>query len=278
MAARGSCRSCDRLGAASAYALANAARDRKSDMGPPNAERAGLTRSWSGRLFLSLLIILAQAAQGSAGELIPQTPCSPDRQATFPAYGEAGSPPAVATWHHLALGVEETCSEAIRGPMAFAVALAGRFRDPGSLSELAARIGAISSTKGLLYWSTTDGTWRELIANAFALRAPSKDARRPDFDADEILSGHPLYFAQADTRSTGLNLYSLTARRLGPDRLVVEVVNLTPIRFLLFTLFEPKTLLSVQFFERLPSGDWGYYSLSAVRHGPTAGHQASFVN
>jgi len=162
--------------------------------------------------------------------------------------------------------------------MKLVVALAARFRGPESIEDIAARVGAVSATSGLLYWSTTDGNWRVLISEAEALRGRSTGAVRADFAAREVLGDRTLYFRQKDTRSTGWNLYSLRGRRLGPERLAVEVVNLSAIRFLLITLAEARSLVSLHFVERLGPGLWGYYGLSAVRDGAGEGFDKSLVN
>ena len=84
--------------------------------------------------------------------------------------------------------------------------------------------------------------------------------------------------SQNDTRSTGLNVYSLSARSVAPDRLVVEVVNLTPIRFTLATMFKRQALRSVHFIDRLEKGLWGYYAITAVQAGAVDGQEKSFIN
>lgn len=229
-----------------------------------------------GRMLAALTAAAALVLASAVGSG-PVTPCSSGSDLS-PAYGESGAAPRLGTWHGIALDPKETCSDTVRGPMQLVIALAGRFEGAQSLEALAARLGAVSSTKGLLYWSTTDGAWRELISDAFALETPAADTPRPDFGAEEVLSGRTLYFAQKDTRSTSLNVYSLRARTFGPNRLIVEIVNLTPIRFLLVTLFEPRSLLSVHFIERSPSGVWSYYGLSTIRAGSVDGHEASFIN
>jgi len=223
--------------------------------------------------FFALILLAAQPASAQ-----PVPPCTADASMVLPAYGDIGGPPAVATWQDIELGGPVECWGSLRGRMALVVALAGRFDGARSLAAIAARFGAISASDGLLYWSTTDQRWRPLIAQAFAVDDPQTLRRRSDFTAAEILSGRTLYFAQDDTRSTGRNIYSLTAREVGPDRLVVEIVNLTTIRFALLTLFEPRALRSRHFIERQAAGDWRYYGVSAVVAGAVAGHEGSFVN
>ena len=50
-----------------------------------------------------------------------------------------------------------------------------------------------------------------MIAKAFALDDPTTGSARPDFTAAEIFGARSLYFAQDETRTTGTNVYSLSA-------------------------------------------------------------------
>lgn len=228
--------------------------------------------------FARLLIIVTLAVAGTQAWAQPIPPCPAGNTAVVPAYGEMGGPPVVQTWHDIDIEDREACLGGMRGRMALVVALAVRFDGAKSLEDVATRIGAISVTEGLPYWSVTDRQWRPLISESFAIDDPISRRRRPDFMAQEILSGRRLYFAQNDTRSTGLNVYSLSATSVAPDRLVVEIVNLTPIRFALVTLFDPQALRSVHFADRLETDVWGYYGISAVRAGAVDGQEKSFVN
>lgn len=196
----------------------------------------------------------------------------------MPFYGDIAAPPAVAVWHDIELNGRQACLGRVRGPMKLAVVLASKFEGPTSFNDIAARIGAISASKDLLYWSTTEQRWRTLITESFALDDPNSGRRRPDFTVQDILSGRTLYFGQIDTRSTGLNVYSLSARSMAPGRLILEIINLTPIKFAFLTLFEPQTLRSVHIFDRLAGNVWGYYGISTVRSGAVDGHEKSFIN
>jgi len=218
------------------------------------------------------------AVAGTQATAQPKPTCPSGNIATTPVYGETAGPPVVQTWHDIELDGREACLDSIQGRMALVVALAGRFDGAKSLGDIATRFGAISATQGLLYWSTTDQRWRPLISETFALVNPDTRHSRPDFTAQEILSGRTLYFAQNDTRSTGLNVYSLSARLVAPRRLVVEIVNLTSVRLALITLFEPQTLRLVHIFDRLDSNVWGYYGISAVQAGAVDGQERSFIN
>lgn len=158
------------------------------------------------------------------------------------------------------------------------VALAARFRHSGSLDDLAGRLGAISETEGLLYWSTTSQAWRELIDEAAALTGPALETRRGDFTAEEVRSGRHLHFLQNDTRSSGDNIYRLSAFSASPDHLKVEIVNKSDISFTFVTLFDEGSLHSLHYIQRLDGDLWGYYQLSAVREGSTESREASVVN
>ncbi|HIC81780.1 MAG TPA: hypothetical protein EYP07_12580 [Kiloniellaceae bacterium] len=247
-------------------------------------------------------ITLAQIklTQGSvaqaATQTSPQAPC-PAGVEPFPAYAPAGAPPAIAVWQDVTLpstkSADEFCGAELTGSLDTVAALAGRFRHAGTVDDLAARFGAVSGTVGQLYWSTTDQRWRVLVEEATALEGPEgetpegetpegqgrEDAQpRADFTAAEVRSGRALTFAQNDSRSSGNNLYRLRALAAGPDRLVVEIVNLEAIRFTLLTIFEPGGLVSLHVLERLDGDLWGAYSLTAVREGSGAGRPESLVN
>lgn len=229
-------------------------------------------RPWSGLLVGTMLMV------GVRAQAEPVLPCGNPNSAVVPPYAEPGNPPTVGVWRDVELANDTPCLHALEGPAKLAVVLAGRFRDGRSIEDIASRIGAISSTKGLRYWSVTDGGWRTLISDAFALTSRDPETRRSDFSPAEILSGRTLYFAQRDTRSTSLNIYSLTGRLLGPRRLAVEIINLTDIRFLFFSLFKSNSLRSRHIFEKLEAGLWGYYGMSTVRDGSVEGHERSLVN
>lgn len=223
------------------------------------------------------MLLMAVAPVSESAGARPVLPCGAEPADVAPKYAPLGAPPAVAVWHNITLA-PDTCLGQAKGHQTLAIALAVRFEHRGTLEDLAARAGAISATRAIRYWSVTDGEYRPLISEAFALDGPDTHARRPDFTASEVLSGRTLYFAQNDTRSTGLNLYSLKARRLGPDELAIEVVNITDIRFLVFTMFGARSLVSLHIFRRLDGQVWGYYGLSTIRGGVAGGHEKSFVN
>jgi len=230
------------------------------------------------KAFVAFLLIAVSSVSVRAVGAQPVPPCDPLQAAPVPAYAELGAPAAVRTWRDVEFDSRDACPDLPPGRVPLVVALASKFDGAKSLEDIASRIGSISAGQGLLYWSTTRQQWRTLVSEAFALTESDTQQRRPDFKAQEVLSGETLYFLQNDTLSTGRNGYALTAKSVAPDRLIVEIVNTTPIRFALITLFEPYALRSIHYIDRLESNAWGYYGVMAVRSDGTEGHEKSFVN
>jgi hypothetical protein len=234
-------------------------------------------------VLLTLLLAVALPVLPAASPALPQPPCAADVPSDpYPGYADANGPPAVAGWHDVDLGAQAACGGRLQGHFSVVVAIAGKFRFAGTLDDLAERVGAISKTVGMQYWSTSDQSWRTLISRASAIRGPdgdwsSEESRRSDFTAPEMRSGKMLWFRQDDTRSTGDNLYSMRALESTPDRLAVEVVNESPIDFTILELFGEHELMSLHVIERLDGDLWGYYGVGAVR-GETFGDDRSVVN
>jgi hypothetical protein len=158
--------------------------------------------------------------------------------------------------------------------------LAGSFHFTGTADELVARIGAISTLRGVRYWSVTDKIWRPLVIDASALSRPDPRSRRSDFLAAEMTAGRELYYWENDSRS-GKIIHRMTVRERSPVRVVIATENVTPVRFSFVTLFEPGALQSVEFVDRVSPGAWGVYLLTRTDEGMSAfagGHEASYVN
>lgn len=214
------------------------------------------------RAFAALGLLLALGAQAQA---LPVPPCGASAATLYPAYGPLDGPPAVASWRDIDLSGAPPCLGALRDRMAVVVALAGRYRAALSVDEMARRVGAISKTEGLRYWSVTDQDWRTLLDEAYAAGGAEAALRREDFAAEELLRGEPLYTLQRDTRTTGLNRYRLVVRRVGRNRLIVESANVSPLKFLFVELYAPGALRVAHILDRVTAGVWAVYTLSAVR-------------
>ena len=66
---------------------------------------------------------------------------------------------------------------------------------------------------------------------------------------------------------TGRSVHHLTVRRRTADKVELSTENLTPIKYSLFTIFEPHALRSATFIERRGPTEWGYYQTIGVGEG-----------
>ena len=99
-----------------------------------------------------------------------------------------------------------------------------------------ARIGAISTLPKVRYWSVTDKRWNVLFERATSLSGPNSNTPRGDFSAAEIRGGSDLYFLSADNRMEKDTVTRLRAKDAGAERIVLEMTNVSPLRWLGFTL------------------------------------------
>jgi hypothetical protein len=205
-----------------------------------------------------MLMAVASAGANEPSETSPQLPC--DGAAAFPAYANLGAEAALKTW----TGLQWHAPRCLGWPAEryrFVIALAGRI-EAADDAALRRRIGAVSTARGLRYWSVTEGAWRVLIKDAAALSAPG-GARREDFAADEIHAGAALHFVEEDNRSPAPVAYRMRVLEATRDRIVVETENVTPIKRFLVTLFPPGSLRAAYVMTRLDGNSWGLYALSA---------------
>jgi hypothetical protein len=232
------------------------------------------------RVLLAIAVMLVSAGLASGADKNPQPPCG---TAPVPAYAAVDAGPAVQviSGSDLAAWKPPSCVGWSAKDDGVLVALAGCFADKRSTDDLLKRFGAISTLKGLKYWSVTDGGWRTLITSAEALDAPESGHSRPDFTLAEMKSGKDLYFAQQDNRTSEEVVYRMQVRDLSADGFVVAVENVTPVRSYMLTLFDPGELLSVHFVERESPGIYRYYGLAFAGESLASSialPQASYVN
>jgi hypothetical protein len=196
-----------------------------------------------------------------------------------PAYAAASDAPNVQTWSDAQWSMP-ACLPWPHARARLVVAVAGSLLHNGDSASLVARFGAISTMRGIRYWSVTESAWRILITDAFALDGPSPLQRRADFKAEEIEKGGDLYFAEQDNRS-GLVSYRMRAVEVHANRVVIVTENITAVRAFGFTLFPPGSLRAAYFVQRLNSDTWGFYGLSVTGEGASALSglsEASYVN
>lgn len=229
-------------------------------------------------LLLSLALLLPAFGLAGSG---PLPPCGMTPEPPYPGLGMA---PIVALWRHGSLApnwMPPACAGWASAQFSVLMALSASFRFHGSGDDLLAGFGAVSALNGIRYWSVTDGRWRRLITKASALTGRDARQERPDFTAAELRQGDDLYYTQSDSRSSAPVTYRLQVREAGPDRVVVEVENVSSVRLLLYPIYGPGGLRTTYFLTRIAGDLWGYYDFSAVHDnlfGFGAGHEASYIN
>ncbi len=232
-------------------------------------------RRWAKRLFITCV---APVLWLPTSVLSLQSPACPGyTDATYPPFADVGAPPNVATWKKLS-ELAPTCHIGIENPAKLTMAFASLFKHAGTIEDLAQRLGAISTTQKLRYWSVTGNEWRKLISDAYALESVDSKTARTDFTAMEILSGQTQFFAQNDTSTWGLNLYSLKVINASPDHLILESRNRSRLRLGPITIFKPGDALTVLFIQRLEGATWQYFSLSVIKDSGLPVREKSAIN
>lgn len=210
------------------------------------------------RRALAALVLLAPAAAAAAVAGVPRPPCGDGDPA--PAYGEAADP-AIESWSRIDWRAP-SCLAWSEGHYKFVIAIAGRI-EASDAGTVLARLGAISTSRGLLYWSVSESAWRVLIKDAAAVSG-AQGGRRDDFAPAELREGATLHFVEQDNRSDGPVTYAMHVLESTPARIVVETENETPIRALMATLFPPGTLRTAYIATRIDARTWGFYVVSAA--------------
>jgi len=228
---------------------------------------------------LALAGMALRAATAFAAAPEAAAPVPPCAVPPVPAYAEEGRLPEPLAWRRLEWQPPD-CLAGLPNRFRFVIALAGRIGKADS-RELLARLGAISSSQGMRYFSVTENAWRVLIKDAAALGGADPSLRRADFTAAEVASGENLYFVEQDNRSSKPVVYRMRALRVTPSQIIVRTANVTPIESFMLTLFPPDTLFADYVFTRLEGGGWGLYVMSAATmeaSGMVSLGTASYVN
>jgi len=239
-----------------------------------------MTRRWRATLaVVACLAGLAGAPLRAADEL-PRVPCG---VAPVPAFAEPGTTPNVRVLKGKAARAwaPPPCTRWGAMEADMVVALAGSFRHDGDADTLLARVGAVSAKKGVRYWSTTEKTWQPLVNDAFALSGPDASLRRADFAASYFKAGQTLYFAQNDNRTAGDCVFRDSVLVVDRERLMISNENVTPLKKMLVTLFEPGDMQTVYLVERRAPGVWDFYSLTRARMASPllpVGSESSYIN
>lgn len=158
------------------------------------------------------------------------------------------------------------------------MAVTGAFRLPGGTAAVLARLGAVSGTVGVRYWSVSKKAWEPLITAAHATGPGGQP--RGDFSPAEMAPGAVLTYSQTDTGS-GTVQYRTQIREAGPNRVVLTTENATTIRAVLVPLFSAGELQTLTVISRTGGDVWAYSSLTRTGPGAsrlTDGHEASAIN
>lgn len=215
-----------------------------------------------------------------AGDESPRLPCGAE---AYPAFAAAGVPPNVRAWRGAAAREWQppACTGWTRSGFDVLVGVGGSFRHEGEIDALLARIGGYSTKKSVRYWSVTEKSWKPLVTDVFSLSGPDAAQRRADFSAADVVKGRDLYFAQSDNRSSGKTVYRDRVLLVERDRVMLVRENVTPVKMMLVTVFEPGDLQTAYFLERRAPGVWGFYSLTRTRMASSlmpVGDEGSYIN
>jgi len=228
--------------------------------------------------FVFSVALLCQA-QGYA-QSGPRPPCGMD---AVPPYPGLDSSPSVKFWSEADFGRgwrPPACASWTEAGFSTLITTVARFRYSAGAEGLLRRIGAISELAGMRYWSTTHQQWQTLIVSAYALTAAPPGRRRPDFTPDEMKEGKALSLEQADNLS-GAATYRMRVAEASADRVVFDVENVTVMRYLFVTLFDPGEMQSIYFLDRESDNVWRYYSITRTGRSASrlaTGHPASSIN
>ena len=239
-----------------------------------------LRRRLPGLASMALVAMIFWCGSSIRAESGPQPPCAAEPVPPFPTLDAS---PVVRVWNASNLEADwkpPACTGWGASDFPTIVAVAARFRFTAGADGLRRRIGAVSETKGMLYWSATEKRWQKLILEAYASPGPDSNQHRPDFSVDEIAEGRTLFFQQEDNRF-GKVTYRMRIRSASTGRLVFDVENATTIRYLLIPVFEPGQVQSIYYLEQEAPGLWRYYGIartSGKAGGLLAGHEASAIN
>lgn len=215
------------------------------------------------RLALTLLLLAGTATAAPT----PRFPCD---GAPLPPWPATPGKLELAIWQDGKLPADwqpPGCSDWPAQDASVLMAAVGRLREPGGQAALLTRLGQVSALAGLRYWSVTRDRWTTLIEQAHAVITPDPEARRPDFEPDELQPGAELLYWQQEPTTSGSAVYALDVLERRPDRLLVSVRNATPSRYLRITMLDAGRARTLYLFQHLDGEDWGYYQLTRLGHG-----------
>ena len=221
--------------------------------------------------------LLPTLGHAATPPLVP--PCGTEPS---PSYPTAGQRPTVGVWSEADLKRLDwrppPCLHWTPERTRLVAARAGQFTHGGSMDELVAKLARISALKAVRYWSVTRKRWEPLVSDAGAVAGP-EDEQQADPAPGVLTAGAS--FRYFEVGRSGRTIYRMTVHERSADRIVAATENVTPIRIVLLTAFEPGALQSVVFVERRGPDLWGYYQVIRATEGANAvalGKDASYLN
>jgi hypothetical protein len=239
-----------------------------------------LLRNWNRHRVWFLLLAMLLCQSPGYSQSGPQPPCGKEPVPPYPGLDDS----AIArSWSRSEFGRDwkpPACTGWAEVGFTTLVTTVARFRQTSQVEGLLRHIGAISELAGTRYWSTTHKQWQTLIVDAYALTDSQPSQRRENFTPEEMKEGKVLYYVQVDNLS-GKTTYRMHIVKASADRLVLDVENVSAMRYHFITLFPPGEMQSVYFLDRETENVWRYYSI--VRTGKNvnrliAGNESSAVN
>ena len=229
---------------------------------PPPCHYEGVFRFL---VLLVALVPLAAEAQSAFEGFALSPPC---QGAPQPAYSHPGNAPAIAAWSesdaNRAAWQASPCLHWTGGRTRMVTALAASLR-ASSMEDLLTRYGALSQYGSIRFWSTTRQAWEELVTSAGFVDGPAATYSHPDLTPADFVPGRVFYYYEIDR--IGRTISRLTVRQRSEDRVELTTENISPVRFGIFTLFQPQALQTSTFFERRGAGEWGFYQTIGVGEG-----------
>jgi hypothetical protein len=239
-----------------------------------------LLQNWTRHRVWFLLLTMLLYQPSGYSQSGPQPPCGKEPVPPYPGLDDSAS---AKSWSRSEFGRDWTpppCTNWTEVGFTTLVTTVARFRQTSGMEGLLRHIGAISELAGMRYWSTTHKQWQVLIVDAYALTDSQLGQRRENFTPEEMREGKVLYYVQVDNLS-GKATYRMHIVKVSADQLVLDVENVSAMRYHFITLFPPGEMQSIYFLDRETENVWRYYSV--VRTGRNAnrlitGNESSAVN
>jgi hypothetical protein len=239
----------------------------------------------AGLLLAFLFLEFVRVPMSGAIEAYAPLPRVPCEAGAFPGLPALDAPPVAEIWTGATLRdrwIPPACTGWQAAHATLMVALTGHFTNSRDLGAMLAHIGMISALHEVRYWSVTDKQWNALFTRAIGLSGPDSSTPRGDFSSAEFRKGSELYFLSSDNRLQKEIVTRLRVRDMGTESVVLEMTNVSPLRWFTFTMVPAGDMQTLYFLNRRADSSWQFYSLTRVLNGsfllPHLVSNPSYVN